>query len=238
MPTFSWDKNLKRVIAKLKTCTNVICVKWMDSQTVTLIRSNVGNLNQILSVLPCQKGASSKSTVPCPIIVKKYNQSMGGVDLCDQYTAAYHLDRRSKFPFYLRIFFDLMDVAMVNSFIIYDTLHPNLLPYLDFTLVVSDWIILSYSLFLNDWIIYNSNQRISKVPPHKTTINTSCGKWFNILFSRVSANMPKVWLLFDWWDWKPRICHLHYMWYAFVPSDGEKLFSASWPTYKQMKKQY
>ena len=90
----------------------------MDNQAVTLIGSNVGNLNQMLSVLPCQKVASSKSAVPCPIIVKKYNKSMVGVDLCHQYTAAYHLDRRTKFRFYLRIFSDLMDVTMVNSFII------------------------------------------------------------------------------------------------------------------------
>ena len=135
---------------KLKTCTNVICVKWMDNQAVTLIRSNAGNLNQILSVLPCQKGASSKSTVPCPIIVKKYNQSMGGVDLCDQYTAAYHLDRRSKFPFYLRIFFDLMDVAMVNSFIIYDKLYSNALSFLDFKLVVSESLIGSFTTWTRE----------------------------------------------------------------------------------------
>ena len=161
---------------KFKTCTDVICVKWIDNQAVTMIGSNVGNLIQMLSVLSCQKVASSKSAVPCPIIVKKYNQGMGGVDLCGQYTAPYHLDQRSKFTFYLRIFFDLMDVAMVNGFIIFDKLHPNLLPYLDFTLVECDWIILSYSLFISDWIIYNSNQRISKLPPNKMTINSSCDK--------------------------------------------------------------
>ena len=54
----------------------------MDNRAVTLIGSNAGNLNQMLSVLRRQKGASSISAVPCPVIVNKYNESMGGVDLC------------------------------------------------------------------------------------------------------------------------------------------------------------
>ena len=112
MPTFSPDKNLRRGDCEFKIYKNVICVKWMDNLAVTLIRSNVGDLNQMPLVQCCQERPSSKSAVPCPIIVKKYNQSMGGVGLCDQYTAVCHLDQRSKFHFYLHICFDLMDVAM------------------------------------------------------------------------------------------------------------------------------
>ena len=78
---------------------NVICVKWMDNQAVTLIGRNVGDLNQMSPVLGRQKLASRKSSMPCIIIVKKYNQSMGGVNLCHKYTATYHLDRPLKFRF-------------------------------------------------------------------------------------------------------------------------------------------
>ena len=81
MPTFLPDKK-SRNNCKFKTGKNVICVKWMDNWAVTLIGSNVGNLNQMMSVLRHQKGASSKSAVPCPVIVKKYNESMSGVNLC------------------------------------------------------------------------------------------------------------------------------------------------------------
>ena len=116
---------------------NVICVKWMDYQAVTPIGRNVGDLNQMSLVLGRQKVASRKSSMPCLIIVKKYNESMGGVSLCHKYTATYHLDRSFKFRFYLRIFFYLMNVAMVNSLIIYDKLHLNTLSFLDFKLVVS-----------------------------------------------------------------------------------------------------
>ena len=145
MPKFSPDKSFQRGDSEFKTCKNVICVKWMDNRAVTMIGSNVGDSNQISSVLRRQKGASTKSAVPCPILVKHYNHGMGGVDLCDQYTAAYRLDRRSKFRFYLRIFFDLLDVAMVNSFVVYDKLHPNELSFLDFKLIVSQRLIGSFT---------------------------------------------------------------------------------------------
>ena len=93
MPTFSPDKNLRRGDCEFKIYKNVICVKWMDNLAVTLIRSNVGDLNQMPLVQCRQERPSSKSAVPCPIIVKKYNQSMGGVGLCDQYTAVCHFDQ-------------------------------------------------------------------------------------------------------------------------------------------------
>ena len=39
--------------------------------------------------------------------------------------AAYRLDRKSSVRFCLRIFFDLMDMACVNSYLIYNMKHPN-----------------------------------------------------------------------------------------------------------------
>ena len=44
---------------------------------------------------------------------------MGGIDLMSQPKSAYQLDRRSKFRFYFRFFFNLFNVALVNSFIVY-----------------------------------------------------------------------------------------------------------------------
>ena len=45
------------------------------------------------------------------------NSNMGHVDVIDQKTAAYRLDFKSKFRFYLRMFFDLNDIVIVNSHI-------------------------------------------------------------------------------------------------------------------------
>ena len=43
---------------------------------------------------------------------------MGGVDLSDQMKVTDEVDRRSKFRFYLCAFFDLLDIALVNSKIV------------------------------------------------------------------------------------------------------------------------
>ena len=61
----------------------------------------------------------------CSSIVKQHNKNIEGVDPCKQYIAAYRPDRKSKCHFYLRIFFDLMDVAIACSFIVYDKLCPD-----------------------------------------------------------------------------------------------------------------
>ena len=64
--------------------------------------------------------------MPCPSIVKEYNNGVGGVDLLDQRTAVYKVDRKSSSGrYYLRLFFDLMDIAVVNSHVVYKALYPK-----------------------------------------------------------------------------------------------------------------
>ena len=79
----------------------------------------------------------TKSAIPCPTVVKLCNNGMGGIDLMDQQTAAYQLDRKSSVRFCLRIFFDLLDIACVNSFLVYNTKHPKQLIFLDCKIVIA-----------------------------------------------------------------------------------------------------
>ena len=72
------------------------------------------------NVMRRTKGSATKTPVSCPNIIKMYNASMGDVDVIDQKAAAYRLDRKNKLIFYLRMFFDLIDIAIVNSHIVYD----------------------------------------------------------------------------------------------------------------------
>ena len=90
-----------------------------------------------------EKGSAQKRTIPCPSIIKEYNGGMGGVDLCDQLKTVYALDRRSTFRYYLRIFFDLMDMSCVNSYIVYQkvTATTDRLTLREFKLVVAQKLI-------------------------------------------------------------------------------------------------
>ena len=61
------------------------------------------------------KGSDKNTRVSCPNVIKMYNASMGGANVIDQKTAAYRLSRNRKFRFYLRMLFDLINFAIVNS---------------------------------------------------------------------------------------------------------------------------
>ena len=69
---------------------------------------------------------------------------MAGVDLIDQLKSAYQLDRRSKFGFYLRLFFGLFDVAFVNSFIVYKKLENKDLTLKEFKICIELKLIASF----------------------------------------------------------------------------------------------
>ena len=48
---------------------------------------------------------------------------MASVGLSDQMKVTYEVGRWSKFHFYLRIFFDFLDIAVVNSKIVYSKIE-------------------------------------------------------------------------------------------------------------------
>ena len=114
------DKQMKRGDCEFLFSDNTMACKSMDNWSVLLLSSVFEGLNDILSVQRIEKGSKTKSSVPCPKVIKLYNSGMGAVDLKDQPTAAYRLDRKSSVRFYLRIFFDLKDITSVNSYLIYN----------------------------------------------------------------------------------------------------------------------
>ena len=132
MPTaLPSDKEMKRGDIKFLHSKSVTAVKWFDNRGVLLLSANVDGVDDISSVQRRVKKQASKITLPCPQLVKSYNAGMGGVDLLDQRTASYRLDRKSRTRFYLRLIFDILDMSCVNAFIAYNTLNPNVMSFLD-----------------------------------------------------------------------------------------------------------
>lgn len=144
------DKNMKRGDIFATSSNGISFIKWMDNKAVFL-------LTNFLSPIPTttvkrrMQGSGDKINVTCPEVVAMYNKNMGGVDIMDQKKVCYEVDRKAKIKYYLRLFFDLLDIAMNNSYIIYCKLHEakrvegTLLSSLEFRQVVARSLIGSFS---------------------------------------------------------------------------------------------
>ena len=125
------------------------------------------------------KGQNAKIPVPCPEIIKDYNYGMSGVDLLDQKTAAYKLDCKSSGGrYYLRLFFDLMDISVVNSYAIYKVMYPKGMELLDFKIVLAKSLIGIYnSRSRNTPVSHVSYRKVlpASVPLHLPILQTTRG---------------------------------------------------------------
>ena len=119
------NREKKRVDYQCKFYNHITCIKQCDNKSVMLLGNHLEEMTSILTVQRKLKGSSFKIPVNSLNGIKLCNSKMDGVDFKDQLKSAYQLDRRSKFRFYLRLFFDLFDVALVNSFIVYKKLENN-----------------------------------------------------------------------------------------------------------------
>ena len=123
---------------------NIICCKWFNYKPALLLATNIEKIDGTSNVMRETKSSATKTPVPCPNVIKMYNANIGGVDVIDQKTASYRQDRKSKFRFYLKMFFDLINIAIVNIHIVYMKLG-NSNPFLDFKIVVAKSLIGRYS---------------------------------------------------------------------------------------------
>ena len=82
MPKMINDKQMKKVGCEFLFSGNTMACKWIDNRSVLLLSLSFEGMNDIVSERR-EKGSMTKSSVPCPKVVKLYNSDMGGVDLMD-----------------------------------------------------------------------------------------------------------------------------------------------------------
>lgn len=119
---FTEDKILKKkgrgaFDFRTEVNSNICAIKWFDNKPVHLVSSFLGPdpVNNV------QRWSAEKRRyveVPRPNIVAEYNQHMGGVDLNDMLVALYRMDMGTK-RYYFRIFYRLIDICIVNSWLLY-----------------------------------------------------------------------------------------------------------------------
>jgi hypothetical protein len=120
--TLKSEKELKKTgRGSMDSCyddkTGLTVVRWMDSSAVQLSATHVG-VEPVSTLRRWDRKKHQYVQVPCPAIVREYNQHMGGVDLFDMLMALYRVDHKST-KWYRRIFFWALNVAAVNGWLLY-----------------------------------------------------------------------------------------------------------------------
>ncbi|XP_049809183.1 piggyBac transposable element-derived protein 3-like [Schistocerca nitens] len=111
-------------------------VSWFDNKVVNTLSTYVGCKpeGEIKRLFRKEK---EHKMVPCPHSVMIYNDYIGGVDLLDSMLGYYRIQIRSK-KWYLNIFFHLVDLACVNSWLLWRRRNMDYMPLVDFKVAVAE----------------------------------------------------------------------------------------------------
>ncbi|XP_050025155.1 piggyBac transposable element-derived protein 3-like [Dermacentor andersoni] len=96
---------------------NITVTRWLDNSLVHVVSSYAGRQPEGTTKRYNRK-ESKVMDVTRPYSVEVYNKHMGGVDLMDSLIARYRNDVRNK-KGYLRMFFHLLNAAVVNARIVW-----------------------------------------------------------------------------------------------------------------------
>ena len=109
----------------------VECLVWKDKKPIAFINT-ISDPESFTTVAQKQSNGN-RIDVTCPLSVKLYNANMDGVDLADQKRKLYSCTRKSK-KWYMRLFWYILDVAIVNAHIIESESKPTKRPQKEFRL--------------------------------------------------------------------------------------------------------
>ncbi|CAG5001507.1 unnamed protein product [Parnassius apollo] len=100
---------------------DITTVSWKDNKQVVLASTYVG-AEPAGKVERYDKKEKKRIDIPCPKIIKDYNTHMGGVDLMDSFLGRHRIRMKSR-KWYMRIFYHLVDLTVINSWILYKKVH-------------------------------------------------------------------------------------------------------------------
>jgi len=116
----------KMIKGEMKTAVlegEVQALKWMDKRAVKVLTTIHGT-----SMVPKRRRSrlaiGGIEEVMKPTAIEQYNQHMGGVDKSDQLLSYYGFSHRTV-KWWRRAFFHLLDLSVVNAFILYRQTHTS-----------------------------------------------------------------------------------------------------------------
>jgi len=140
-------------------------IKWKDKRMVSLL-SNFHDPRDTENVQRRAKDGTV-STIPCPKVLKDYNQNMNCVDKLDQNKKSCQIDRKSH-KWWHRIFFHFLDIAVVNSHIVYTQATGNKMTMKNFRREISGQLL--NSTIINKRKLKNTTKSPTEIKKFKPSV--------------------------------------------------------------------
>lgn len=108
------------IVWKMHVSRTISCVMWKDKKPVLLISTHSNPIQapcERVVTVPRRNGVVREQVQTSPVLLE-YTTHMRGVDVADQLRASYSCQVRSH-KWWHRIFFFLLDVSVVNMYVIY-----------------------------------------------------------------------------------------------------------------------
>jgi len=103
---------------------HLTAVWWRDQRDV--YATSTLHKKTVSTVLNRPNGSKDKQNMHCPQMIMDHTYHMGGVDLTDQYVSYYSMTKRKTLKWWGKVFWHLLDVCIVNAWIIYRiNFHPQ-----------------------------------------------------------------------------------------------------------------
>lgn len=96
-----------------------LALSWKDKRVVTMLSTKHTGSKNDMTPVP-SKNPNHPPTMK-PNVIVEYTKHMGGVDRSDHFIASYQFMRRTR-KWYRKVFFWLLEVSVVNSYLLYVTL--------------------------------------------------------------------------------------------------------------------
>ena len=109
--------------AVCKKNNHLIGIWWRDRKDVFVLTTM--HNESASNVMKRPKGEQEKKETPCPTAIIDYNNYMGGVDLADQMLSYYSMTSRRMLKWWKKVFWRMVDLCIVNSWIIFRTNTPD-----------------------------------------------------------------------------------------------------------------
>ncbi len=116
-----WAKLGQRGDVRWVRHSHVLALQWVDCKPVSILTTLYSANDKVSCKRKVKKnGVFSEVILPQPLAIHEYNQFMNGVDRSDQMLAFYNVGRKC-YKWWKTLFFHLIDITVVNSFLLFQT---------------------------------------------------------------------------------------------------------------------